>query len=60
VRTDGIEVTGFPELARQYRLSSVPKTVLADGVEFVGAVPEPVLLQHVQEAARREGGLIVP
>jgi hypothetical protein len=53
-------VTGFPELARQYRLSSVPKTVLADGVEFVGTVPEPVLLEHVQEAARREGGLIVP
>jgi hypothetical protein len=38
----------------------VPKTVLAEGVEFVGAAPEPVLLRHVQEAARRGGGLVVP
>jgi hypothetical protein len=38
----------------------VPKTVAGDdGVEFVGAGPETMLLQHVQEAARRGGGLVV-
>jgi len=53
-------VTGYPDLARQYRVSSVPKTVVGDeGVEFVGAGPEAMLLQHVQEAARRGGGLVV-
>lgn len=57
---DAIEVTGYPELARRYRVSSVPKTVVGeDGVEFVGAGPESMLLQHVQEAARRGSGLIV-
>jgi hypothetical protein len=29
------------------------------GVEFVGAGPESLLLQHVQDAARRGGGLVV-
>jgi hypothetical protein len=37
----------------------VPKTVVGDeGVEFVGAGPEAMLLQHVLEAARRAGGLV--
>ena len=59
--TDAIEVTGYPELARQYRVSSVPKTVVGDdGVEFVGAGPEAMLLQHVQEAARRGAGSSSP
>jgi len=53
-------VTGYPDLARRYRISSVPKTVVGEaGVEFVGAGPEAMLLQHVQEAARRDGGLVV-
>ena len=37
---DGVEVTGYPDLARQYHVSSVPKTVLGEGIEFVGALPE--------------------
>jgi len=44
-------VTGYPELAQKYRVSSVPKTVVGDGVEFVGAGPESLLLKHVQQAA---------
>jgi hypothetical protein len=38
----------------------VPKTVVGDdGVQFVGAGPEAMLLEHVLEAARRAGGLVV-
>ena len=60
MRADAIEVTGYPELARAYRVSSVPKTVVGDdGVEFVGAGPEAILLQHAEEAARRGGGVVV-
>jgi hypothetical protein len=44
-------VTGYPDLARRYRISSVPKTLVGEEVEFVGALPEPMLLQHVQQAA---------
>lgn len=52
-------MTGYPDLARRYRVSSVPKTVVGEDVEFVGAGPPALLLQHVQDAARRGGGLVV-
>ncbi len=47
---DGIEVTGYPELAQRYQVSSVPKTVVGENHEFVGAGPESMLLKHVQDA----------
>ena len=50
VTADGIEVTGFPDLAQRYRVSSVPKTVVGESHEFVGAGPESMLLKHVQES----------
>ncbi len=51
VTADGIEVTGYPDLARRYRVSAVPKTVVGETVEFVGAGPEEMLLRHVLQAA---------
>jgi glutaredoxin-like protein len=51
VTADGVEVTGYPELAQRYRVSSVPKTVVGETVEFVGAGPESMLLEHVRRAA---------
>jgi len=51
ITADGIEVTGYPDLARKYNVSSVPKTVVGETHEFVGAGPEAMLLKHVQEAA---------
>lgn len=51
ISADAVEVTGFPELAQRYRVSSVPKTVVGDSLEFVGALPESNLLQQVQQAA---------
>jgi predicted DsbA family dithiol-disulfide isomerase len=60
---DGVEVTGYPELAQRYRVSSVPKTVVGETHEFVGAGPESMLLKHVQDAAAAKAaapaGLIV-
>jgi glutaredoxin-like protein len=58
VTADGIEVTGYPDLARKYRVSSVPKTVLGEDVEFIGAGPESMLLKHVQEAAGALGPIV--
>jgi len=46
-----VEVTGFADLAMKYHISSVPKTVVGETHEFVGAGPESMLLKHVQEAA---------
>ena len=60
ITADGVEVTGYPDLTRKYAVSSVPKTVVGETHEFVGAGPENMLLAHVQEAAAAtRGGLIV-
>ena len=41
-------------------MSSVPKTVIGDGgIEFVGAGPEAMLLQHVQHAAQAGGAVVL-
>jgi hypothetical protein len=37
----------------------VPKTVVGESAEFVGAGPESMLLQHVKQAAQATSGLIV-
>jgi hypothetical protein len=53
-----VEVTSFPDLAQRYRVSSVPKTVVGETREFVGAGPEGMLLEHVQLAA--SGDVVTP
>jgi cell division protein FtsQ len=52
---NGVEVTGFTDLAQRYQVSSVPKTVVGEDHEFVGAGPESMLLKHVLEAAAAAG-----
>jgi hypothetical protein len=55
VTADGVEVTGYPDLAQRYRVQAVPKTVVGETVEFVGAGPEAMLLEHVRRAAESAG-----
>lgn len=60
ITADGVEVTGYPDLAQKYHVSSVPKTVVGESHEFVGAAPEAMLLKAVQDAtATPPAGLIV-
>lgn len=35
-----VEATEFPDLARRYQVSGVPKTVVNDEVEILGGLPE--------------------
>jgi len=35
-----VEATEFPDLARRYQVSGVPKTVVNDTVEILGALPQ--------------------
>ncbi len=51
VVADAVEAQEFPELAARYAVMGVPKTVVNDRVEFVGAVPEEEFVRHVLEAA---------
>jgi predicted DsbA family dithiol-disulfide isomerase len=51
ITADGVEVTGFPDLARRYRVSSVPQTVVGEGTGFIGAQGEQALLEAIRKAA---------
>ncbi len=35
-----VEATEFPDLARKYRVTGVPKTVVNDEIEILGGVPQ--------------------
>jgi len=52
VRADVVDVGEFPHIGHKYGVMGVPKTVINEKVEFLGAVPEDVFLEHVLLAAR--------
>ena len=54
VTADVIEAQEFPHLARRYGVRAVPKTVINDAIEILGAVPEPVLVQRLLTAVGQE------
>jgi predicted DsbA family dithiol-disulfide isomerase len=41
-----VEATEFPDLARRYMVSGVPKTVINDEVEILGALPEDAFVEQ--------------
>jgi hypothetical protein len=41
-----VEATEFPDLARRHRVSAVPKTVVNDDREVLGALPEPAFIEQ--------------
>lgn len=50
IRADVVEVQEFPSVARRYRVMGVPKTVINETVEFLGAVTEESFMDKVLEA----------
>jgi predicted DsbA family dithiol-disulfide isomerase len=50
---DVIEVNEFEDLSVRYGVRSVPKTVINDRIEFVGALPEGKVLEALKEAVAR-------
>jgi len=50
ITADVVEVSEFIDMAQRYRVQGVPKTVVNDRIEIVGAVPEPRFVQQVLQA----------
>lgn len=46
-----VEATEFPDLARKYQVSGVPKTVVNDTVEILGAVPQDSFVEQALSAS---------
>jgi hypothetical protein len=40
ITATAVEATEFMDLSRRYRVSGVPKTIVNDTVEILGALPE--------------------
>ena len=59
VSTAIIEANEFPDLIERYRIDAVPKIVINDRVELLGAQPENVfvakVVESVTEPAPQEG-----
>ena len=45
-----IEATEFPDLARRYQVSGVPKTVVNETVEILGALPQDAYVEQALTA----------
>ena len=47
-----VEATEFPDLARRYHVSGVPKTVVNEEIEILGGLPQDLF---VEQALRPHG-----
>jgi glutaredoxin-like protein len=52
VKSDVIEVAEFPQLGQKYSVMGVPKIVINERTELVGAVPEAQFVAHILQAAK--------
>ena len=46
-----IEATEFPDLVQRYKVTGVPKTVVDDQIEILGAQPEEIFVQQALQTA---------
>jgi glutaredoxin-like protein len=54
ITTSVVEITEFPDLAHRYRVTGVPKTVVNDRLEIIGAVPEDEFVKQIAAAGSAE------
>jgi hypothetical protein len=47
VTSTTVQATEFYELSRQHRVTGVPKTIVNDAIEILGALPEPEFVRAV-------------
>ncbi len=52
IKADMVEAIEFPHLAQKYRVMGVPKTVINDKKEIVGALPEEEFLEEIKNALK--------
>ena len=55
IRATSVEATEFMDLARQYRVTGVPKTVVNGTIEILGALPEDTFVRTAVGAPEEEG-----
>ena len=51
ITSAAIEATEFMDLSRKFRVTGVPKTIVNDTVEILGALPEEMFVRAVLQIA---------
>ncbi len=54
VKAEVVECQEFPEMAQAFQVSGVPKTVINDSAEFVGAIPDELFINAILQAIGKE------
>jgi predicted DsbA family dithiol-disulfide isomerase len=54
IKAEIIECQEFPEMAQHYQVMGVPKTVINDRAEFVGALPDEIFVNAILESLGKE------
>ena len=55
-----MEASEFPDLAQRFNVYAVPKIVINDATEFVGAQPETAFVGYVAQAAGMQEASTTP
>ena len=55
-----VEATEFPDLARKYHVSGVPKTVVNDEVEIMGGLPQDAFVQQALSKLKSQVSTLTP
>ena len=50
-----VEATEFPDLARRYYVSGVPKTVVNETTEILGALPPDIFIEQALSTFNSQG-----
>jgi hypothetical protein len=53
ITATSIEATEFMDLARKFRVTGVPKTIVNDSIEILGALPEPEFVDQALQIAEK-------
>ena len=54
ISAEVVEAQEFPEMAQAFQVTGVPKTVINDMAEFVGAVPDEIFVNAILESLGKE------
>ena len=55
ITASAIEATEFMDLTRKYRVTGVPKTIVNETVEILGALPEEMFVRAALQVPDAEG-----
>ena len=60
MRADIVEASEFPDLAQRFGVYAVPKIVINETTEFVGAQPEAAFVGYLAQAAGMQEASTTP